>query len=170
MGSEMCIRDRAFSASAGSESDGGLSYRMLGALLTWMQEKKEGVFLIATANNLKALPPELLRKGRFDEIFFVDLPDATEREEILKIHLSIRKQDPERFDLKRLVRVTEGFSGAEIEQMVISALYRALYQEIRLDTGILEREAASTIPLSKSRREEIRELQNWAQERFVSVR
>ena len=126
--------EKGFSASGGSEADGGLSYRLLGSMLTWLQEKKEGIFLVATANNLSALPPELLRKGRFDEIFFVDLPEPSERKEILKIHLAIRKQDFEEFDLEQLVQVSDGFSGAEIEQMIISALYRALYRKIRLDT------------------------------------
>ncbi len=161
--------EKGFSASGGSAADGGLSYRLLGSMLTWLQEKKEGIFLVATANNLSALPPELLRKGRFDEIFFVDLPDPSERQEILKIHLAIRKQNFEEFDLEQLVQVTDGFSGAEIEQMIISALYRALYRKIRLDTETIIKEASSTVPLSKSRHEEIQKLRSWAKDRFVNV-
>ncbi len=113
--------------SGSGDSDGGLSRRMFGALLTWLQEKRTEVFVVATANDLSSLPPELLRKGRFDEIFFVDLPNDKEREDIFNIHLNLRKQDPGMFDMAQLVAAAESFSGAEIEQAVIASLYRALH-------------------------------------------
>ena len=141
-----------------------------GALLTWLQEKKEDVFVVGSANDLSKLPPEFLRKGRFDEIFFVDLPDADERKGILSIHLKLRKQDPAQFDLARLAAVTEGFSGAEIEQVVIAALYRALHAKGRLSNeGILEA-VRSTVPLSVTRREDITHLRAMAEGRFTPVR
>jgi hypothetical protein len=154
----------------GSSSDGGLSQRLFGAFLTWLQEKREEVFVVATANDLFILPPELMRKGRFDEIFFVDLPDEKERETILAIHLKLRKQDPRSFDLPTLVGASDGFSGAEIEQAVIAGLYRALYAKQRLDTTVLLQEMKETVPLSVSRREDIDRLRATARDRFVSVR
>lgn len=153
-----------------SDSDGGLSRRLFGSFLTWLQEKSEEVFVVATANDLSRIPPELLRKGRFDETFFVDLPDPQERVSILQIHLTRRKQDPRRFDLPTLVQVTEGYSGAEIEQAIIASLYRALYEKRALDTNLLVAEIQSTVPLSISRREDLHQLRATAQERFVSVR
>ncbi|MEB3356664.1 MAG: AAA family ATPase [Synechococcales bacterium] len=153
-----------------TDSDGGLSRRLFGSLLTWMQEKSQDVFVVATANNLSQVPPELLRKGRFDEIFFVDLPNETERATILKIHLTLRKQNPQTFDMDALVAATDGFSGAEIEQAVISGLYRALYLKTELDTELMLKEIKSTVPLSVSRREDLQQLQAIAQERFVSAR
>lgn len=124
---------------------------------------------MATANDLDALPPEMLRKGRFDEIFFVDLPDADEREAILKIHLTLRNQDPEAFDLPRLVGATDGFSGVEIEQAVIAALYRALHGKRTLDSDLLRLELDETVPLSVSRREDLARLRARAKDRFVRV-
>ena len=161
--------EKGFSSSDGS-SDGGLSRRLFGFFLTWMQEKTKEVFVIATANDISQIPPELLRKGRFDEIFFVDLPDKQERLGILKIHLSQRKQAFDRFDFNQLVYATKGFSGAEIEQAIVTALYRALYLRRMLDTDLLLEQIAATIPLSVSRRETIEHLRTIAQERFVSVR
>ena len=117
--------EKAFASAAAQSSDGGLSKRMFGTLLTWMQEHRAPVFLIATANDIEALPPELLRKGRFDEIFFVDLPDLDARAQIFSIHLRKRKRDPKQFDVAALAQASEGFSGAEIEQGVISALHDA---------------------------------------------
>jgi hypothetical protein len=162
--------EKGFASPGGSDSDGGLTRRMLGSFLTWLQEKDAEVFVIATANELKVLPPELLRKGRFDEIFFVDLPDEEERRAIFKIHLEVRKQDPAAIDVKQMVAATEGFSGAEIEQAVVAALYRALHSGSPLTTDILLQEVGETIPLSVSRREDIESLRTWASERFVSVR
>ncbi|UCF39224.1 MAG: AAA family ATPase [Acidobacteriota bacterium] len=162
--------EKALASSSTSDADGGLSRRILGAFLTWLQEKKDGVFVVATANDIQALPPELLRKGRFDEIFFVDLPDFEERIEILSIHLHLRGQNPALIDSERLAQETDGFSGAEIEQVVISALYRALHEERSLSTELLCSEVRATKPLSVTRSEEVSNLRRWAIDRFVSVR
>ena len=155
--------------SGSGDSDGGLSRRMFGALLTWLQEKRTEVFVVATANDLSSLPPELLRKGRFDEIFFVDLPNEKEREDIFNIHLNLRKQDPGMFDMARLAAAAAGFSGAEIEQAVIASLYRALHLKRSLDTELLLKELAETVPLYVSRREDRQRLRETARDRFVNV-
>lgn len=152
------------------EGDGGLSQRLFGSFLTWMQEKSQDVFVVATANDISQLPPELLRKGRFDEIFFVDLPNASERTTIWQIHLMQHKQTPDRFDLAALVSASDGFSGAEIEQLIIVALYRSLYLKKPLDTALLLEGIKATIPLSIARREDLQQLRAIAHERFVSVR
>ena len=163
--------EKSIATTAGSgEADGGLSRRLFGEFLTWLQEKREEVFVVATANDLSVLPPELLRKGRFDEIFFVDLPNREERDAIFKIHLAARKQDSARFDLTPLLDATEGFSGAEIEQIVVAAIYRCLSQKRPLDTSLLLEEIKQTVPLSVTRREEIEHLRETASGRFVSVR
>jgi hypothetical protein len=162
--------EKALVASGSSESDGGLSRRLFGAFLTWLQEKRQEVFVVATANNLGAMPPELLRKGRFDEIFFVDLPTAEEREAILKIHLALRKQDPQSFDLAKIVAVCDGFSGAEIEQAVIAGCYRALARKRSPDTATILEEIGQTVPLSVTRREDVEQLRELAKDRFVPVR
>ncbi|WP_242041955.1 AAA family ATPase [Alkalinema sp. FACHB-956] len=161
--------EKSFGTS-NSDSDGGLSQRMFGSFLTWMQEKSQEVFVIATANDLSKIPPELLRKGRFDEIFFVDLPDAQERATILQLHLVRRKQDPAQFDFNALVAATDGFSGAEIEQAIVTALYKALYLNQPLRTELIVESVKSTVPLSVSRREDVNRLRTIARERFVSVR
>jgi AAA+ superfamily predicted ATPase len=160
--------EKAF-AVGGAEVDGGLGRRLLGAFLTWLQEHRAPVFVAATANDLSTLPPELMRKGRFDEIFFVDLPDASERADILRIHLRLRKQPVDRFDLAALAAVAEGFSGAELEQSVVASLYRALYEKRPLDTAMLRTTIEATVPLSVSRREEIAALREYARGRFVTV-
>jgi hypothetical protein len=162
--------EKSFAASGGVDADGGLSRRLLGAFLTWLQERRADVFVVATANDLDAVPPELLRKGRFDEIFFVDLPDDGEREAIFRIHLGLRKQVPSRLDLGAVVAATAGFSGAEIEQAVIGALYRALHVRQPLSTELLLEEIRGTVPLSVSRREQIEGLRLTARGRFVPVR
>lgn len=162
--------EKGIVATGGGEADAGLSRRLFGAFLTWLQEKRQEVFVVATANDLSLLPPELLRKGRFDEIFFVDLPDPQEREEILKIHLTLRKQDPAQFDLAQIVTACDGFSGAEIEQAVVAGLYRALSSKRALNTDLLLEEIRHTIPLSVTRREDIAHLREIARDRFVSVR
>lgn len=162
--------EKALVAVGGSESDGGLSRRLFGAFLTWLQEKRQLVFVVATANDLSALPPELLRKGRFDEVFFVDLPTAEEREAILKIHLAQRAQDPKAFDLEKIVAACDGFSGAEIEQAVIAGLYRSLSRKRALDTTTILEEIAQTVPLSVTRREDVEQLRELAKDRFVPVR
>ncbi|MEM9544202.1 MAG: AAA family ATPase [Cyanobacteria bacterium P01_E01_bin.42] len=161
--------EKSFGSSEGG-GDGGLSRRMFGAFLTWLQEKSQEVFVVATANDLTQLPPELLRKGRFDEIFFVDLPDDSDRAAVLTIHLRSHQQTPEQFDLSRLVRVTAGFSGAEIEQAIVSALYRALSLKRPLDTDLLVVEIESTVPLSVSRREDVERLRVTARSRFIDVK
>ncbi|NEP17283.1 MAG: AAA family ATPase [Leptolyngbya sp. SIO4C1] len=153
-----------------SDADGGLSRRLFGSFLTWLQEKSYEVFVVATANDLSQLPPELLRKGRFDEIFFVDLPDIEDRAAIFQIHLSRHRQDPVNFDLPTLVQITDGFSGAEIEQAIITSLYKAIYEQRSVSTELLIEEVKGTVPLSVSRREDIHHLRNLARERFVTVK
>ncbi len=162
--------EKSIGASSGGDSDGGLSRRLFGSFLTWMQEKSQEVFVVATANDISQIPPELLRKGRFDEIFFVDLPDVQERGAILRIHLTKRNQRPQDLDMPALIAATEGFSGAEIEQAVIASLYRALYLQQPLATPLLIDEIKATIPLSVSRREALQELRAIAKERFVGVK
>ena len=164
--------EKAFASGSGSgDADAGLSKRLFGAFLTWLQEKQPGVFVAATANDLSAVPPELLRKGRFDEVFFVDLPNAEERSAIFALHLARRKQDPATFDLAGLAAAAEGFSGAEIEQAIVTALYAMIAdQGEALTTARVLKEIKSTIPLSRSRREEIEALRAFAAERFVPAR
>jgi hypothetical protein len=163
--------EKAMVAGGGrGDADAGLSRRLFGAFLTWLQEKKQDVFVIATANDLSSLPPELLRKGRFDEIFFVDLPDDAEREAIWTIHLSLRKQDRAQFDLGKIVSASDGFSGSEIEQAVVAGLYRALHRKTPLTTDLLIEELTQTVPLSVTRREDIDALRRTAEGRFVNVR
>ncbi|MGD9101762.1 MAG: AAA family ATPase [Anaerolineae bacterium] len=144
-------------------SDAGTAARVFGSFLIWLQEKTAPVFVIATSNNINLLPPELLRKGRFDEIFFVDLPSSEEREEIFAIHLDKRYRDPNNFDLLQLARVSEGFSGAEIEQAIIAGLYEAFDNGERdLSTQDLLDAIQATIPLSRTMREQMTALRNWA--------
>jgi hypothetical protein len=156
--------EKAFSSSEGGE-DGGVSRRILGSFLNWMQERRGPVFLVATANQVDQIPPELLRKGRFDEIFFVDLPGEEARAEILRIHLQNRNRDPQTLDLARLARLTDGFSGAELEQVVVSALYAAFADELAFDTDLLAREVSDTRPLSVTAAERIQGLRAWARDR-----
>jgi AAA+ superfamily predicted ATPase len=160
--------EKAF-ASAGSsgDADAGLSQRLLATLLTWMQDRQSGVFLAATSNNITKLPPEMLRKGRFDEIFFVDLPNAEVRATLFSLHLKKRGRDVPAFDLTQLATASNGFSGAEIEQSIASALYTAFAQKQQLTTEILLAEIAGTQPLSVTRAEDIQEIRNWAKARAV---
>ena len=162
--------EKAIAPGGGGESDGGLSRRLFGSFLTWLQEKQAPVFVVATANDLSLLPPELLRKGRFDEIFFVDLPQGDEREQIFRIHLELRRQDPQSFDLAALVEAGDGFSGAELEQVVVASLLGALQAKTPLSTELLLSEISATVPLSVTRAEDVRALRQCAQERFVPVR
>jgi AAA+ superfamily predicted ATPase len=157
--------EKAF-ASGGGE-DGGVSRRILGTFLNWLQERRSQVFLVATANQVDQLPAELLRKGRFDEIFFVDLPDARARAEILEIHLARRDRNPGEVDLERLAGMSEGFSGAELEQVVVSALYAAFADGRSFDTELLATEIQSTHPLARTARERIAALRGWARDRAV---
>ena len=155
--------------ATGGEHDGGVSRRLLGTFLTWLQERDRAVFVVATANDLSTVPPELLRKGRFDEIFFVDLPEAAERADIFGIHLRLRQQNDTAFDLPALSAAAEGFSGAEIEQAVVSALYQSLHERQPLTTALLTDELGATVPLSVSRREAIDAIRREGRARFVPV-
>jgi hypothetical protein len=157
----------AGAGSAGAASDGGLSQRMFGQLLSWMQDHDDPVFIVATANDISALPPELMRKGRFDEIFFVDLPGEDARRSIFEIHLQRRGRKAEDFDVDRLVEASEGFSGSEIEQAIISALYAAFADDRKLDNDDILRELEITQPLSVVMAEKIAELRSWAHGRCV---
>ena len=135
--------------------------------MTWMQERRAPVFLMATSNDVERLPVELLRRGRFDEVFFVDLPTEVERQKIFGIHLQRRKRDPQNFDLTRLGAATEGFSGAEIEGIVVAALYHAFSEGKPLIDEILLAEAAATRPLSTLRPQDVAELRQWGSEHAV---
>jgi ATPase family associated with various cellular activities (AAA)/AAA+ lid domain len=150
-----------------ASADAGVSSRLLAAFLGWMQERKEAVFVAATCNDVTVLPPELIRKGRFDELFFVDLPNSSERKQILAIQLKRRNREPEKFDLDRVVAATSGFSGAEIEAAVQTALYAAYSKKQELATADLVSSVQSTIPLSTTRAEEIQTLRSWVQGRAV---
>ncbi len=162
--------EKGFAASASSaDVDAGLTQRILATLLTWLQDRKAAVFLVATSNNIAALPPELLRKGRFDEIFFVDLPDADARAELFAIHLRRRGRGSAQFDLPVLAAASEGFSGAEIEQAIASGMYSAFAAQQPLSTAVLLEEIRATRPLSVTRREDIARLRGWAKDRAVSA-
>ena len=154
---------------ASGDQDGGVSQRVLGTLLTWMAERKSSVFMVATANVIDRLPPELVRKGRFDELFFVDLPEPEIRAEIFRIHLQRRELEPSAFDLAQLAAASDGFSGAEIEQVVVSALYAAQAQQQSVDNGTLLRGIQATSPLSVIMAERLAELRAWARGRTVSA-
>jgi AAA+ superfamily predicted ATPase len=159
--------EKAFASASSDSADGGLSQRMFGTLLSWMQDHRSPIFLVATANNIDALPPELMRKGRFDEVFFVDLPDAAARRHIFAIHLRRRKRSPENFSLDRLTEAAEGFSGAEIEQVVIAGLYSAFAEGRELTDEHLLDEIRATHPLSILMKERIAALRAWARGRCV---
>ncbi|HEY9673406.1 MAG TPA: AAA family ATPase [Waterburya sp.] len=158
--------DKSFAGSSGSsDSDGGTSSRIFGSFLTWMQEKTSPVFVMATANRVERLPGEFLRKGRFDEIFFVDLPNAEERQQIFNIHLSKRRRDINRFDLEQLAKVSEGFSGAEIEQAIIAAMYEAFAQDREFTQLDIIAAIKATLPLSRTMTEQVTALRDWARQR-----
>jgi ATP-dependent 26S proteasome regulatory subunit len=160
--------EKAFgSAGSSGDADAGLSQRLLATLLTWMQDRESGVFLAATSNNISALPPEMLRKGRFDEIFFVDLPSVEVRSALFSLHLKKRARDPASFDLLALATASEGFSGAEIEQAIVAGLYTAFSQKQQLNTEILLGEIRGTQPLSVTRAEDIQAIRDWAKTRAV---
>jgi SpoVK/Ycf46/Vps4 family AAA+-type ATPase len=157
-------KSMAGSQSSGS-TDGGTSARVLSTFLTWLQEKTAPVFVVATANSIDQLPPELLRRGRLDETFFVDLPDANEREAIWSIHLLKRKLNPEEFNLTQLSEASEGFSGAEIEQAVIAGMFEAYGSKSRPTTAMFEQCARASVPLSRTMKEPIDRLRDWAEGR-----
>lgn len=152
---------------AADGNDDGLSRRVLGTLLTWMSERKKPVFLVATANDIAQLPPEFVRKGRFDEIFFVDLPSDQNRRDILGIHLRKRQFDPAHFDVPALVAATKGFSGSEIEQAIVSAMYTAHAQSREIAQEDLLAEIRQTRPLSVVMAEKVQEIRAWAAARTV---
>ncbi len=154
---------------SGEKSGDSPTSRIFGYFLTWMQEKKYPVFVTATANQIDLLPPEILRKGRFDEIFFVTLPNQKERREIFRIHLLNRGKNPDNFDLDSLAKNTDGLSGAEIEQAVISALFESFSHEKELTDRELIIAASSIVPLSTTMREEISKLERWASNRAVKA-
>ncbi|TAG67730.1 MAG: AAA family ATPase [Oscillatoriales cyanobacterium] len=158
--------DKAFAGGTGSaDSDGGTSSRIFGSFLTWMQEKTSPVFVMATANRIERLPGEFLRKGRFDELFFVDLPTKEERQDIFKIHLSKRRREISRFDLEQLSNVSDGFSGAEIEQGLVAAMYEAFAQDREFTQLDIIAAIKSTLPLSKTMTEQVSALRDWARQR-----
>jgi len=157
--------EKAF--AVGGTEDGGVSQRILGTFLNWMQDRRSEVFIVATANEIEKLPPEFLRKGRFDEIFFVDLPDLLTRREIFRIHLASRGQLPEEFNLDFLAGEAEGFTGSEIEEVVVSGLYDAFSDGNALTMDDLVRELRGTVPLSVTMAEKIGALREWATTRTV---
>jgi hypothetical protein len=158
--------DKAFAGSQGSGfTDGGTTARVFGTFLTWLSEKTSPVFVVATANDIAQLPAELLRKGRLDEIFFVDLPSNVERREIFSIHLTRRARNPDLFDLDSLAIASDKFSGAEIEQAIISALYDAFYAKSDVSTDLLLRSLRETVPLARTMDEPINRLRAWAEGR-----
>lgn len=159
--------EKGFASASTQARDGGLSQRMFGTLLTWMQDHTAPVFMVATANNIDALPPELLRKGRFDEIFFVDLPTPAVRRKIFEIHLNKRKRDAKQFDVKQLADASDGYSGAEIEQAVIAGLHDAFSSKKKLTTEIVLNALKDSPPLSVTMAEKVAELRNWAKSRCV---
>jgi SpoVK/Ycf46/Vps4 family AAA+-type ATPase len=168
----------AGSGADSASADAGVSSRLLASFLSWMQERKPAVFVAATCNNVTVLPPELIRKGRFDELFFVDLPSEAERKQIFAIQLTKRKRNPADYDLDRVAVAAKGFSGAEIESAVQTALYQAFSRNgaSPVSTSATRRELttedllsalSSTVPLSVTRAEEIAELRAWAKDRAV---
>lgn len=155
--------EKAFSGSKSSgQTDGGTSSRVLGTFLQWMNDKTAPVFVVATANDITQLPPELLRKGRFDEMFFVDLPDSSERQEIWKIQIQRHGRDPKKFDLKQLADATPDWTGAEVEALFREALYAAFDAGGEPTTELLLELSKDTVPLSKTMAEQITHLRNWA--------
>ena len=152
---------------AGRGGETGTTQRVLGTFLTWMAERRSHVFIVATANDISSLPPELVRKGRFDEIFFVDLPRSSVRAAILGIHLTSRQQSPDDFDVPQLAKLTAGFSGAEIEQAIVSALYAAHAKKQPLATAHIVDEIGRTRPLSVVMAEHVASMRDWARGRTV---
>lgn len=161
--------EKGLAGGTSGNSDGGTAARVFGTFLTWMQEKASKVFVVATANKIDALPPELLRRGRFDEIFFMDLPNPKAREEIAAIHLSKRKRNIPNFDLNAIVASTDGFSGAEIEHSIVEGLFAAYSESRELETQDIVKAAKETVPLSTTYAEELRRSREWAKNRARSA-
>ena len=149
---------------SGGDLDGGTSQRVFGTILTWMQEKTAPVFVVATANDVNSLPPETLRRGRFDEIFFLDLPTEEERREIVTVHLRKRRRDPGTFDVYHLAQISDGFTGAELEQAIVDALYHAFSEDRDVRTADITAAVGRAVPLSRSQREVIERLRSWLRE------
>ncbi|EJF05994.1 AAA+ family ATPase [Thiovulum sp. ES] len=165
--------EKGLGASSGGVNDGGTSTRVFGTFLTWLQEKESEVFVLATANDISSLPPELLRKGRFDEIFFVDLPTFEERKQILEIHIKRRKQNPKLIDVDEVANFTKGFSGAELDELVHEALFN-IYDPLSKEKNILKTRdlievAEKVFPLSRTMEERIRTLRKWSKNRTKSA-
>jgi SpoVK/Ycf46/Vps4 family AAA+-type ATPase len=154
--------EKGLSGGKSSSSDGGTAARVFGTFLTWMQEKKSTVFVIATANDISKLPPELLRKGRFDEIFFLDLPHEKEKEEIFSIHLTKKGRDPKKFNLKVFAKEAQDFTGAEIEQIITDALFKSFNKQKEVDDEDILWAIKQCIPLSTTYSNELGELREWA--------
>lgn len=162
--------DKSFSGMSNSQvSDGGTSSRVLSSFLTWMQEKQSSVFIIATANDISNMPPELLRKGRFDEIFFLDLPDLKERKEIFNIHLLKRNRDSNNFNIQYFSELSEGFSGAEIEQVIISSMYDSFEENREVNDNDIINSIKNCVPLSKTMKESIENIREWSHTRAISA-
>lgn len=153
-------------ASSGS-TDGGTTSRVLGTFLTWMQEKDKPIFVVATANDISGLPPEFLRKGRFDEIFFLDLPNGEERQDILKIHINKNKRNADNFNIEELADACKQFSGAEIEEAIKEALFMAYDKGEDIDTKYVKQAITKTYPLSRTMKEKIEQMRKWAEARAV---
>lgn len=152
---------------ATGQGDNATAHRVLGTLLTWMAESDSPVFIVATSNDITGLPPELMRKGRLDEIFFVDLPDQAVREEIFRIHLAKRELDPDLFDLTALAETARDFTGAEIEEAIVSARYLAAARDGNITQADIKAALDRTYPISVLRAESIQALRAWAQDRTV---
>lgn len=158
--------EKGFSGIQSSGSvDSGVTARVFATFLTWMQEKTKPVFVIATANDIEGLPPELLRKGRFDEIFFIDLPRSAERKKIFEIHIRLKKRDTAAYDIDRLAEEADQFSGAEIEQAILSAMYRAYAEDREFTTEDISMCVQETVPLAVTASEKIDYLRDWASHR-----
>lgn len=156
--------DKGMAGAQGGGGDSGVTKRVFGTIISWMQERRRPVFLVATANQVQGLPPELLRKGRFDEIFAVDLPDAIDRKAIFEIHLAKRKRTGD-FDLDTVVTETEGFTGSEIETVIDEAMFNAFFQDREVSPMDLLRAAKEIVPLSKTAKEQIESIREWASNR-----
>ena len=156
--------EKSLGGSSGG-TDSGTTARVFGSFLNWMQEKSDPVFVVATANDVSQLPPEMLRKGRFDELFFVDLPSREDRNEIFKIHLSLRGRDPSDYEVEELGLASDQFSGAEIESVVVDGLYRAFSVNRELHKNDMLRSIMDTVPLAKTMGSKIESLRKWAKTR-----
>ena len=159
--------EKAFASASSSTADGGLSQRMFGTLLTWMQDHREPIFIVATANDISALPPELMRKGRFDEVFFIDLPGVAARRQIFAVHLQRRNRNPADFNLDELADASKDLTGSEIEQAITSALFLAFAQDREMETDDILKAIVDTRPLATLMEERIERLRTWSANRCV---